>query len=310
MKQAFILGSINLDLVMYTDRMPFIGESKLGHDMFSNLGGKGANQAIAIKKLGVEQVYLLGAIGKDNASNILLKEIKKTGLDTSGIERIEGKSSGTCFIIFDESQNDNLILVDKGANSLNDPLKAKRFLKDFGHEKDIFVTQLETNLDAVYEAIKTAKEVGMYVILNPAPVCEFDKNILPYVDLLVVNETEAQLLSGIEFKQSTDIFLVLQKLKSKSILITLGKNGAYYSDGASFHFAPARKVKTVDTTCAGDTFIGALAYRKANGYSIEESLSFASICSSITVSRKGAAQSIPEIKEVLQIIQEEKNNEK
>lgn len=306
MKKVFVLGSINYDLVMYTDRMPSLGESKAGHGMFANLGGKGANQAIAAKKIGVEDVYLIGAVGKDDSGKTMLKSIKEYGLDTSGIEKIAGVSSGTCFIIFNEIKKDNAILVDKGANLHNNPRKIGPFLRKRAQKKDIFITQLETNLQALYNAIDVAYELGMYIIMNPSPVCEFDRYILPKVDLLIVNETEALLLSGINYKNENDLIKIHRKLKAKSTLVTLGKDGAYLIEDDGITYQPAVLTTAVDTTCAGDTFTGALAYRQANGYEIKESLKFAATASSIAVSRKGAAQSIPNLHEVLDMYKEEK----
>ncbi|OQA78128.1 MAG: Ribokinase [Tenericutes bacterium ADurb.Bin239] len=306
MKKVFVLGSINYDLVIYTDRMPLLGESKCGHGMISNLGGKGANQAIAAKKIGVEDVYLMGAVGKDDSGRIMLKSIKEYGLDTSGIEKIEGATSGTCFIIFDESQKDNAVLVDKGANLLNNADKIAPFLKKHAQKGDIFITQLETNLNALYNAIDTAHKLGMYIIMNPSPVCEFDMNILAEVDLLVMNETEALLLSKIQFKNEKDLIKIHRKLKAKATIVTLGGDGAYLIENNEVTYQAAIPTNVVDTTCAGDTFTGALAYRQANGYEIKESLKFAATASSIAVSRKGAAQSIPNLHEVLDIYKEEK----
>lgn len=304
MKKVFVLGSINYDQVIYTDRMPLLGESKVGHGMFSNLGGKGSNQAIAAKKIGVNDVFLIGAVGKDDIGKKMLKNIKEYGLNVSGVEKIEGVSSGTCFIIFDESKKDNAILVDKGANLLNNPSKSILFIKKYAQAGDIFITQLETNLEVIYEAIDVAHKLGMYIIMNPSPVCEFNKDILAKVDLLVINETEALLLSEIDYKDENDLINIHQRLKAKATIVTVGKDGAYLIENNVVSHQKALPTNVVDTTCAGDTFIGALAYRKANGHEINKSLKFAATASSIAISRKGAAQSIPSLSELLDIYKE------
>ncbi len=304
MKRAFVFGSINMDMVMYTDRMPLLGESKLGHGMMSNLGGKGANQAIAAKRLGLEEVYLLGAVGNDFNSTQLRKEIESYGVNTSGVQKVEDATCGTCFIIFDEEQRDNVILVDKGANLCNDPAKIEGFLRKNARKGDLLITQLETNLEALYRLVEVGKELGLFIIFNPAPVCEFQKEILEQVDLVVVNETEAFLLTGIKVEKEDSLKQIHQKLSAKSTLVTLGAKGAYYMDDKEIVFEPSIKTNVVDTTCAGDTFIGALASKKAKGEEIKDSLKFAAVCSSLTISKKGAAGSIPSLNEAVHRLKE------
>ena len=195
---------------------------------------------------------------------------------------------------------------DNIENVLNNADKIAPFLKKHAQKGDIFITQLETNLNALYNAIDTAHKLGMYIIMNPSPVCEFDMNILAEVDLLVMNETEALLLSKIQFKNEKDLIKIHRKLKAKATIVTLGGDGAYLIENNEVTYQAAIPTNVVDTTCAGDTFTGALAYRQANGYEIKESLKFAATASSIAVSRKGAAQSIPNLHEVLDIYKEEK----
>lgn len=299
MKKVFVLGSINYDVVVYTDKMPILGESIIGHGMISNLGGKGANHAIAAKKIGVDKVFLISAVGNDDSGNIMLKSIKEHGLITSGIEVIEGEPSGTCFIIFNRSAEDNAVIVGNGANLMNDPQKAINLLKKHARKGDIFITQLETNLEALYKGIEYASELGMYIIMNPSPVCEFDKSVLQKVDLLILNNAEAKLLTGVNYKNNNDLREIHDKLKAKATIVTLGEDGAYLITNNETIYQPAIPTNVVDTTCAGDTFLGAIAYRKANGYEVKDSLRFAATASSIAVSRKGATQSIPVLDEVL-----------
>lgn len=301
MKKVFVLGSINYDVVVYTDKMPILGESIIGQGMIANLGGKGANHAIAAKKIGVDKVFLISAVGDDDSGHIMLKSIKEHGVDTSGIEVIKGEPSGTCFIIFNRSAEDNAVIVGNGANLMNAPQKAIDLLKKYARKGDIFIAQLETNLEALYKGIDFAHELGMYIIINPSPVCEFNKSILSKVDLLILNAAEAKLLTGVNYKNNNDLQEIHDKLKAKSTIVTLGEDGAYLIRDNEIIYQLAIPTNVVDTTCAGDTFLGALAYRKANGYEIEDSLRFAATASSIAVSRKGATQSAPYLNEILEL---------
>lgn len=306
MKKVFVLGSINYDLFMYTDSMPILGESIVGHGMISNFGGKGSNVAVASKKIGVNKVYLLGGIGDDDRGRSIIEGLKEHDIDISGLEIVKGASSGTCFIIFDKSKEENAVIVDKGANILNNQLKTAAVLTKHAQKDDIFVTNLETNLLSLYKAVETAKSLGMFVIMNPSPLGDFDKSIMSKVDLLIVNKLEATSLSGVDFKNKEDLIKVHKQLKAKATIITLGKDGAYFINNEEIIYQPAIPTNVVDVTCAGDTFLGALAYRKVNGYEIKNSLRFAATASSIAISRKGTTKSIPNLQEVLELY--EKSN--
>lgn len=310
-KNVFVIGSINMDLVMSTSRLPLIGESKKGHSFFQNQGGKGANQAIAVKKLGLENVHFIGAVGNDQNGRILKETIESYGIISDGLKVVDSINSGVCIILLDESQNDNVLVIDGGANNYVDEVEACRYLYKHAKPGDILITQLETNLLAVYSALKTAKEIGMYTILNPAPVCDLEKSIYSNLDLIVLNETETKLLTNIDCETIHDARSAYDKFKVNELVITLGEKGGYYVNKEKVIPIPVHKVKAVDTTCAGDTYIGALALKLANGYTIEESLDFAARCSSITVSRKGAGVSIPtkeEVEEIERSMAHEKDN--
>lgn len=300
MNKIFVLGSINTDYVINTDKMPLVGESHNGHSFMSNQGGKGANQAIACKKLGTKDVYLISSVGNDEQGKSLKKEISTYEINIDGFQ--ESKlHTGACIIIYDESKKDNMLVVDKSANDDIDKKIVEEFLRNNASKDDILITQLEVNLDAVINSLKVAKEIGMYTILNPAPVCNLDKDIYKFVDLLVPNETETLLLSNIDVSNSIDAinaYKYFNNLGINELVITCGGNGSYYlSNDICEHF-DCDKVEVVDTTSAGDTYIGALAYRKANGFSIFDSMSFAAHCSAITVSRRGAGKTIPTYEEI------------
>jgi len=290
-----------MDFVISVSELPQIGESKNGHSFLKNQGGKGANQAIACKKLGGDRVYLIAAVGNDDNGRDLINALKKYRINTDMIKIKDDTISGVCMIILDESQQDNLLIIDRGANNNINPSDFIEFLRKNASKDDLFITQLEISLEAVYKGLKVAKEIGMYTILNPAPVTEIDNQCLKNVDLIVPNETETQLLTGIDIKNDIDLMAVYEYFSTKGVkevLVTLGSKGSAYLSDNTFIKCQAEKVKVVDTTSAGDTFIGAIALRKAKGYDVKESLDFASKAAAITVSRKGAAVSIPTEKEV------------
>lgn len=299
MKKAFVLGSINYDVVVYTDKMPILGDSIIGDGMIANLGGKGANHAIAAKKIGIDEVFLISAVGDDVSGDFMLKRLKEHGINTSGVEVIEGEPSGTCFIIFNRAAEDNAVIVGNGANLLNNPQNALDLLQKHAKKGDIFITQLETNLEALYKAVNYAREIGMYIIMNPSPVCDFDKSIMTKVDLLILNKAEAEALTDVKFKSEEDLVTMHKKLGAKETIITLGGDGSYFISGEEVTYQDIIPTKVVDTTCAGDTFLGAMAYRKASGNNIKDSMRFAATASSIAVSRKGATESIPTLIEIL-----------
>ncbi|MDE6274702.1 MAG: ribokinase, partial [Clostridiales bacterium] len=299
MKKVFVLGSINTDLTVSADRLPMRGESLKGYGFMSNQGGKGANQAVACKKIGGGNVYLLGAVGNDRFGRELRASVQGYGVDVGALETVEDMHSGVCLAILDQSAHDNVLVVDIGANDCVDPAAVRAFLCENAEKGDIFVSQLEVNREAVREGLSAATERGMYRILNPAPAANID-DIMRYVDLIVLNETEAELICKVSVTDEESMNRVYAFFAAAGIgevIVTLGAKGSYYSDGTSV-FCPARKVKAKDSTCAGDTFIGALAARRANGFNITDSLDYASACSAITVSRAGASVSIPTAEEV------------
>ena len=299
-KSVFILGSINMDLVISIDSLPKLGETKIGHDFFENQGGKGANQAVATSKLGVKNTYMIGQVGNDSNGKKLLKELSNYGVNCSGVNLDLNTNSGVAIISFDESKKDNVIIIDKGANNTLNPLKVKDFLIKNAKPGDILISQFEINLDALYEGFKTAKELKMYTILNPAPCVKFDKELYKYVDLIIPNETECELLTSLKPNES-NFRKIYEILNVNELIITLGSKGGVYINKEKIMNSPVYKVDVVDTTSAGDTYIGALAYKLSNGCNIEESLDFAAKCSSITVSRRGASKSIPTLDEVNKI---------
>ena len=295
MKKVFVYGSLNYDLVINTTRIPKSGETIFGNGFFTNSGGKGANQAVASAKLGGD-TYLIGAVGTDSFGDECVQSLKKYNVNTEFVSKIDINTGVAIITVCD---GDNRIILDRGANYHFDDEKLISIIENNVRE-DIFISQLETPINQVALALKKAKEKNAFTILNPAPAQFLDDSILKSVDLLIPNESELEIISGesIDCKNlEKSILNAVNTLKNRGlndIIVTLGDNGCYYNN----KFYKAYKTETVDTTGAGDTFIGALASRLALGNSIEESISFCQYAASITVSRKGAQVSIPYLEEV------------
>ena len=296
MKNILVIGSANIDLTIHTDRMPKLGETVMGYGFSMNSGGKGANQAVAAAKLGGE-VKFLGVIGNDTYGEKLLADLRKSGIAFEGITT-DGISTGTACITV--VNGDNFIVLNPGANDLLTPeiIEEKAELI---RKSDYVIMQLEIPVDSVLRAAVIAKDAGTSVVLNPAPVKELPDEIYRLTDIMIPNEYEAMLLTGISTDNEQgcrDAVEDLRKKGVKTVIITLGGRGCVYNDGDRIIFHPAGKADVVDTTSAGDSFIGALCCKLASGNSLTESIDYATKVASVTVSRRGASESIPYAHEI------------
>ncbi len=286
MKNIFVVGSLNMDLVINCPYVPVAGETLSGSDFMTNCGGKGANQSVAAGKLG-GCVYHCGTVGTDSFGDTLISNLQKSGVNTDFVRRVEGASSGIAMIIV--SDGNNRIILDKGANACLTEADIDKALS-CASKGDIYLTQLENPIEVIGYGLRRAKELGLYTILNPAPA---HKGILPYldaVDLITPNETELEILGGKQalFDEGIQV-----------ILTTLGSKGFEIATPDSAQIYPCIKIKPVDTTAAGDTLCGGLSVGMSQGKSIEESAKFGSLAASIACTRRGAQQSIPTVEEVL-----------
>ena len=294
-----VLGSINVDTTYHMDRFPEPGETLQANDKSSAPGGKGANQSVACARSGAK-TYHIGMVGADQEGQFMRESMQEDGIDTRfvGIDKMHG--TGTAMITLDANgQND--IMVYGGANQsmTTDVLKGTdELFKDI----DFIITQFETPQKVSAEAFKRAKANGVTTILNPAPAKEIDPELLKYTDVIAPNETESALLTGIEITDEDSMIKTAEYFKNKGVdnlLITLGSKGVFYSTPNDHGLVPAFKVKPVDTTAAGDTFIGALASQlKTDLSNIADSLVYDQRASSLTVQKMGAAPSIPTYDEV------------
>ena len=292
MKKVLVVGSLNVDYSIKTDKMPLVGETVLGKEYSLNPGGKGANCAYALGKLGAD-VTMLGMVGNDENGKLLKDNLKSVNVKDH-VKEIDTRT-GVAFVTVDNT-GDNSIIVISGSNTKVD----KTFIDlniDLIKEADIIVMQLEIPIDTVLYTLKLAKELGKTTILDPAPAKgDLPLEIFKYVDVIKPNETEVMTLTGCD-----DIGTAARALVEKgckNVVVTLGGEGALYVTSDFMKKYDALDVEVVDTTAAGDSFTAALTLALSLDKSVEEGIEFASKVSSIVVSREGAQGSIPSIDEV------------
>jgi ribokinase len=299
MGRVFVAGSINMDVVATADRHPRIGETVAGQGVFYFPGGKGANQAVSAAKLGAPTT-LIGRLGKDAFGDELKAFLGGQGIDLSYVQQTPEAHSGTAIITIADA--DNTIVVIPGANAL---VSAADVAAPALAKGDIAVSQFEIPPPAIVAFFQRARGAGATTILNPAPAIEFSRELLDLVDILILNETELGLLAETELHDGDDQAHLIEAAKSlpmakdKIICVTLGKRGVLALVGGEPTLIPGRSVKAVDTTGAGDCFVGAVAAQLAAGKPILDALAYANAAASICVQRMGAAPSMPTAAEVL-----------
>src|SRR6202171_5601597 len=293
MGRVFVAGSINMDVVATADRHPRIGETVTGSAVLYFPGGKGANQAVAAAKLGAPTT-LIGRLGKDALGDQLKAFLAAEGIDLSFVQQTSQAHTGTAIITV--ANADNTIVVIPGANALVSAADVEVPVLATG---DIAVSQFEIPLPAISAFFKRARAAGATTILNPAPAIEFGRELLDLVDILILNETELGVLTRTELHDTDDLarFIEmarsLQAGKDKTICVTLGKRGVLALVDGQPLVIDGRAVKAVDTTGAGDCFVGAVAGQLAGGKPIHDPRHHANIAASICVQRMGAAPSMP-----------------
>lgn len=298
-KRILVIGSSNTDMTVKADKLPSPGETVLGGSFCMGLGGKGANQAIAAKRLGGDVAFAC-KVGRDFFGEMSLEKYRSEGLDISGV-MYSASPSGVALITVDSSA-ENSIVVAPGANA-DFTVQDIRRLAPAITSSSILLLQLEIPLESVMEAARIAHESGVYVVLNPAPAPEksLPAELYRYVSLIIPNETELSLLGGICADTPETAGMAVDRLKSSgagSVIVTLGSKGALVCSGSGVELFRARQVKAVDTTAAGDTFCGALCVALAEGRSLRQAVLFSTVASSIAVTRPGAQESVPHRKEV------------
>ncbi|OEC00696.1 ribokinase [Lysinibacillus sphaericus] len=281
-----VIGSLNMDLVIQMADFPQQGETVLGQQFQTSPGGKGANQAIAAARLG-SSVTMIGCVGDDRFGHTLRTVLEQEHIDTTSLLTTP-ESTGIANILV--HQNDNRIIVVPGANYMLKPTHLDA-VKDVIMQSQMVILQLEIPMETTAHAIKLCKEVNVPVLLNPAPAANFDMRWMDDITYLTPNEVECAQLFGNDFDQ------MLEKYPNK-LIITLGRDGARYFDGEYPIHVPGYMTKAVDTTGAGDTFNGALAYALVEGQSLDEAVYFANIAASLAVEQVSAQGGMPTLSKV------------
>ena len=301
MGRVFIAGSINMDVVATADRHPKVGETVAGRQVLYFPGGKGANQAVAASRLGVKTT-LIGRLGKDSFGAELRTFLGAQGIELGSV-RDADTHSGTAIITV--AASDNTIVVIPGSNALvsADDVSVVPLVKG-----DVAVSQFEIPLPTIAAFFRRARAAEATTLLNPAPAQKFGRELLELVDILVLNETELGFLAGTELSDSDeavriiDVARQLQARADQTICVTLGKHGVLALAGQEEFPVPGRVVKAVDTTGAGDCFVGALAAQLADEVPLRTALAFANAAASISVQRMGAGPSMPTAAEVAAVL--------
>lgn len=287
-----VIGSINMDMTVKVDRIPLKGETLKGESISYIPGGKGANQAVAMARLGAE-VEMFGCVGEDGNGEILIKNLHNNGVNTSNIKRIENVHTGIATITVGE--DDNAIVVVPGANARVDCRYVDE-VKEALLAAELVVLQHEIPLETVKYVIDICYERGVKTLLNPAPAYDLDEEIIKKVTYITPNEHEAKIIFGAE----DELENLLKKYREK-LIVTLGEKGVVCClKNGNILQVPCRRSKVVDTTGAGDTLNGALAVQIVEGVSLERALKFANIAAGISVEKFGAQNGMPFRKEVEQ----------
>jgi ribokinase len=298
-----VFGSINMDLVARTPRLPAPGETLTGHSFQTFPGGKGANQAVACARLGAK-TSMVGRVGGDVFGNTLKAQLESAGVDHTNVAVDAQVSSGVALIAVEDSA-ENIIIVLPGANghvNEDDLLRLGSLLKT----SKVLLLQLEIPLKMVIAAAKIAKEKGVKVILDPAPAQVLPEEIFRLIDIITPNETEAALLVGFPVENQEDAsraVKVLEKRGAGGSIIKMGSKGAFaYIDGKE-RFYDAFPVTAVDTVAAGDAFNGALAVALSEGEPIEEAIKWGLAGGALSVTKEGAQPAMPDRNELLAMLE-------
>jgi ribokinase len=288
-----------MDLVVKSPRIPAVGETILGEDFIMTPGGKGANQAVAAAKLGAE-VYFIAKLGDDVFAEQSLNNFKKEGINTKYVIQTKEAPSGVALITVDDAGN-NVIVVAPGANQMLSPEDIRKAESDIA-SSGVLVAQLEVPLETIEFAAQLANSSGVLFILDPAPAQKLSPELLEMVDVLTPNETEAQILTGIEVTSNRDSARTAAKklleYGVKSVILTMGAKGFLLADDDRMESVPAVKVDAVDATAAGDAFTGSLAVGLAQGKTLADAALFANQVAALSVTKMGAQSSMPTKEEV------------
>lgn len=308
MNKICVIGSLNMDLVLKINDIPKVGETILSKSYEKIAGGKGANQAIAAKRCGAD-VSMIAKIGKDENGKILREKLKEENIDVTCIFKDDQDPTGLALIMVNKNGNNSIVVVPGSNMNITDKEIDNSISKIIN--SDILIAQFETNENMTLKSFQKAKEFNKTTILNPAPAKKIDEKLLKLTDIIIPNETEAEILTGIKINSIDDAKKAGEFFLNKGVkfsVITLGEKGALIVGRNFYELVHAFKVNAVDTTAAGDSFIGALSsklnFKNLNRETLKDAVSFGNKVSSITVQRKGAQPSIPYLEEIKKIYKE------
>ncbi|MBT6813377.1 MAG: ribokinase [Anaerolineae bacterium] len=307
MNHIVVVGSLNMDLVVRVPHMPIPGETVLGNDFQNIPGGKGANQAVGAARMGA-RVTMIGKVGNDEFGKALTKNLANEGVGISHISVDEKEATGIAMITLDQN-GQNSIVVASGANMALKPEDIRTAWKKIS-DIDVLVMPLEVSLECVEEAVRLATESSVKVILNPAPAQKLSDDLLKKVDVLVPNESETSLLTGLAVESIEDAKIAAKSLLEKgagAIVLTLGSRGALLiSENQPAIISTPYKVNVVDTTAAGDSFVAALSVGIVEGLPLENALRQATAAGALAVTKMGAQPCMPTKKEVNELMEEQR----
>ena len=297
--KVVIVGSLNMDLVTRAPRLPRAGETLAGQSFVTVPGGKGANQAVAAARLGAS-VAMIGCVGDDAYGEQLRTALLAEGIDCQAVTRIGGESTGVALIVVDDSSQNAIVIVAGGNGHVTASVVDSFDALLSGAE--VIICQLEVPLDTVGHVLKRGHELGKTVILNPAPASgPLPAEWFAWIDYLIPNESEATALTGLPVGSTASADAAASALLAagvSKVIITLGEQGALFASSSRSEHFPAPKVRPVDTTAAGDTFVGGFAAALADGKSESEAIRFGQVAAALSVTRSGAQPSIPTFAEV------------
>lgn len=290
-RPVLVVGSLNMDLVARCKRLPRVGETLFGTDFFTAFGGKGGNQAVAAARLGAH-VTMAGCVGRDQFGTDIVAALTAAGVRTDLVHVVD-QPTGTALITVDAA-GANTIVVISGANMACDVALVDRALAGAA-APGLLLLQQEIPPETNAHAIRAAKAAGWSIVLNPAPARALPQDLLPLIDIIAPNETEAEALTGRPIASREDAIAAAGDLLLQgagAVLITLGGDGALYRDASRMLHCQALPVEAVDTTAAGDAYLGALAAVLSEGESLEQTLGFAASAAGLAVTRLGAQPSL------------------
>ena len=306
MKKALVIGSLNMDMTVKVEELPKLGETIFGNDFYESCGGKGANQAVAVSKLGMK-TEMIGMVGKDSQGEKLIQNLNKYGIISDNVIKSD-ELTGRAIITVDR-KGDNNIIVIPGSNFkiTKEHIQAKQ---DVIASSDVVILQNEIPSETVEFSLLKAKELGKITIFNPAPARKLSGEVFKNTDYLILNETEMEEIFEIKFNDEEYTEKISIKKKEygiKNIILTLGDKGSIlFSEDNNIKKYDVYKEKAVDTTAAGDSFIGAFTMKICESGNSDEAIKYATAVSAIVVTRQGAQDSIPTREEIEKFIEENK----